>query len=191
MKESTAMDTIETHIKDILSALDENPEREGLQKTPARVAQSLRFLTKGYKEDPFEIAGDAIFKEEQRDMIIIKDVQFFSLCEHHMLPFFGRCHVGYIPNGRIIGLSKIARLIDIFARRLQVQERMTRQIADVVQEILSPRGVAVVTEAEHLCMQMRGVERQNSTTISSSMLGLFRENIPTRAEFMSLIRKST
>jgi GTP cyclohydrolase I len=150
--------------------------------------KSLRFLTKGYREDPKKIINGAIYAEDQKDMVIIKNIDFFSLCEHHLLPFFGKCHVAYIPDGRIIGLSKVARLVDIFARRLQVQERLTHEIAQTLLESLKPKGVAVVMEAQHLCMQMRGVERQNSVAVTSSMLGIFRDNTSTRSEFMSLIR---
>jgi len=179
---------VEEKIREILKELGENPSREGLQKTPSRFVESLRFLTKGYKEDPKKVINGAVFSEDQKDMIIVKNVDFFSLCEHHMLPFFGKCHLAYIPDGKIIGLSKIARVIDIYARRLQVQERLTHEIAKTISEALRPKGVAVVMEAQHLCMQMRGVERQNSVAVTSSMLGIFRENVSTRSEFMSLIR---
>jgi len=181
---------MEEKIKEILRELGENPEREGLLKTPDRVAKSLKFLTKGYSEDPQKVINGAIFTDTQKDMIILRNVDFFSLCEHHLLPFFGKCHVAYIPNGKIIGLSKLGRLIDIYARRLQVQERLTKQIAETIAQALNPVGVAVVMEAEHLCMQMRGVERQNSTAVTSSMLGAFREQYATRAEFMALIRST-
>jgi GTP cyclohydrolase IA len=182
---------LEQKIKEILNLLGENPEREGLTRTPSRVAKSLEFLTKGYKEDPKKVINNAIFTSDIRDMVIVKDVDFFSMCEHHLLPFFGKCHVGYIPQGRIIGLSKVARLIDIYARRLQVQERMTHEIAQIIADELQPQGVAVVIEGQHLCMQMRGVERQNSVAVTSCMLGVFRDNQPTRTEFMSLIRGAT
>ena len=168
--------------------IGENPERPGLARTPERVAKAMRYLTSGYKQNPREVINGAIFPEENRDMVILKNVDLFSLCEHHLLPFFGKCHVGYIPDGRIIGLSKLARLIDIFARRLQVQERLTHEIAHTIREALNPKGVAVVVEAQHLCMQMRGVERQNSVAVTSSMLGAFQENYATREEFMQLIR---
>lgn len=179
---------MEKQIRDILKAVGEDPSREGLLKTPERVTRSLQFLTKGYKEDPLKLINGAIFHEsKQQDMVIVKDIDFYSLCEHHLLPFFGKCHIAYIPNGRILGLSKFARLIDIYARRLQVQERMTHQIAEILVKTLKPKGVAVVAEAKHLCMQMRGVERQNSVTVTSSMLGEFRKNDATRKEFMALI----
>jgi GTP cyclohydrolase IA len=179
---------VEEKIKEILRDLGENPEREGLLRTPSRVAKSLKFLTHGYGEDPAKIITGALFTEEVKDMILVKNVDFFSMCEHHMLPFFGKCHVAYIPNGKIVGLSKIARLVDVYARRLQVQERLTWDIANTLQETLQPLGVAVVMEAQHLCMMMRGVERQNSVAVTSAMLGAFQERYATRAEFMSLIK---
>ena len=178
---------LEPHVKALLEALDPDPEREGLLKTPDRVARSLKYLTKGYAEDPSQVIGGALFTEEYSEMIVVKDIDFFSLCEHHILPFFGKAHVAYIPRGRIVGISKIARLVEVFARRLQVQERMTKQIATTVQEQLNPLGVGVVLEAEHLCMRMRGVEKQNSVVLTSTMLGAFRANLPTRQEFMTLI----
>ncbi|MCB0308709.1 MAG: GTP cyclohydrolase I FolE [Bdellovibrionales bacterium] len=179
---------IESKITEILKDLGEDPNREGLLKTPFRVAKSLKFLTRGYQQDPKEVINNALFEHEQEDMVIVRDIGFFSMCEHHLLPFFGNCSLGYIPNGKIIGLSKIARLVDIYARRLQVQERMTHEIAGVLEETLNPRGVAVVIQAQHLCMQMRGVEKQNAMMISSCMLGEFKENYSTRSEFMSLIQ---
>lgn len=181
---------MEENIRTLLLELGEDPSREGLKQTPARVTKSLKFLTKGYAEDPQKIINNAIFTEETREMVIVKEIDFFSLCEHHLLPFFGKCHVAYIPNGKIIGLSKIARLVDVFARRLQVQERLTHEIAKTLDDALKPLGVAVVTEAQHLCMQMRGVERQNSVAVTSAMTGIFHEKTATRAEFMSLIRRS-
>lgn len=180
---------ISKYIYQIIESLGENPEREGLLKTPERVEKALRYLTKGYQEDPMKVLNDAVFTENHEDMVVVKDVDFFSMCEHHMLPFFGKCHVGYIPTGKIIGLSKVARLIDIYARRLQVQERMTHEIAGVIEKVLAPKGVAVVVEAQHLCMQMRGVEKQNSVAVTSCMLGQFKESVSTRAEFMVLIKK--
>jgi GTP cyclohydrolase IA len=179
---------VEEKIKEILREMGEDPEREGLVRTPIRVAKSLKFLTKGYAEDPKEVINEAIFSEEHKEMIMVKNVDFFSLCEHHLLPFFGKCHLAYIPNGKIIGLSKLARLVEVYARRLQVQERLTREIAYTIQEVLNPLGVAVVMEAQHLCMQMRGVERQNSVAVTSTMLGAFQERYATRAEFMSLLK---
>lgn len=175
-------------IQQLLQEMGENPSREGLQKTPERVEKAVRFLTKGYKENPAEILNNALFVEDYDEMVIIKDIDFYSLCEHHLLPFFGRAHVAYIPRHRIVGLSKIARLIEIFSRRLQVQERLTSQIAETISRALDPYGVGVVIEAQHLCMMMRGVEKQNSIAITSSMLGTFRTNVETRMEFMELIK---
>jgi GTP cyclohydrolase IA len=180
-------DKIEPAVEVILQELGEDPEREGLVKTPGRVARSMRFLTKGYAEDPAKIIGDALFREDYEEMIVMKDIDFFSLCEHHLLPFFGKAHVAYIPDGRIVGISKIARLVEVYARRLQVQERLTKQIAQTMMEQLVPAGVAVVVEAEHLCMRMRGVEKQNSMVVSSAVLGVFRTSQETREEFMSLV----
>jgi GTP cyclohydrolase IA len=174
--------------REMLLRLGEDPQREGLQRTPERMAQALEFLTKGYQEDPQEILQGALFTEEYDEMVIVKDVEMFSLCEHHLLPFFGKVHVAYIPNGKVIGLSKIPRLIDVFARRLQVQERLTMQIADCIQQAIAPEGVGVVIEARHLCMMMRGVEKQHSAAVTSSMLGAFRNEENTRQEFLSLIR---
>lgn len=180
---------MEEHIRFILKALGENPDREGLKKTPSRVAEALTFLTRGYRMDPDKIINDALFTEEYEEMIVQKDIDFFSLCEHHLLPFFGKAHVAYIPRHKIVGVSKLARLVDVFARRLQVQERLTNQIATTIMEKLDPLGVAVVIEAEHLCMRMRGVEKQNSLMITSSLLGAFRNRQETRSEFMNLIRQ--
>jgi GTP cyclohydrolase IA len=174
--------------REMLLRLGEEPQREGLQRTPERMAQALEFLTKGYQEDPQEILRGALFTEEYDEMVIVKDVEMFSLCEHHLLPFFGKVHVAYIPNGKVIGLSKIPRLIDVFARRLQVQERLTMQIAESIQQAIAPEGVGVVIEARHLCMMMRGVEKQHSAAVTSSMLGAFRNEENTRQEFLSLIR---
>lgn len=180
--------SLEDHVREILRALGEDPGREGLQKTPARVARALGFLSKGYDEDPAAILNSALFTEEYSEMIVLKDLDFFSLCEHHMLPFFGKAHVAYIPNRRILGLSKIARLFEVFARRLQVQERLTTQVATSIMEAIEPMGVGCVVEAEHLCMRMRGVEKQNSIVVTSCMLGSFRSRQETREEFMTLIR---
>src|ERR1700691_2250585 len=174
--------------REILTRLGEDPTREGLAATPARVEKSMAFLTKGYEQDPTKILQDAMFDVDYDEMVIVKDIEMFSLCEHHMLPFFGKVHVAYIPNGKVIGLSKIPRLVEVFARRLQVQERMTRQIADAIQEAINPQGVGVVIEARHLCMMMRGVEKQHSAAVTSSMLGCFRDEQETRTEFLSLIR---
>ena len=175
------------NIKAVLKEIGENPEREGLLKTPERVAKSLDFLTNGYDLEPAEILNKAMFKEQYSQMVLVKDIELYSLCEHHMLPFFGKAHVAYIPNGHIVGLSKIPRIVDVFARRLQVQERLTDQIKDCIQETLNPKGVAVVIEAQHLCMQMRGVEKQHSSTTSSAFSGLFLKDEKTRSEFMNLI----
>ena len=175
--------------REILRRIGEDPERDGLLSTPKRVEKSLAFLTKGYHEDPNEILRGALFDVDYDEMVIVKDVEMFSLCEHHMLPFFGKVHVAYIPKGKVIGLSKIARLVEVFARRLQVQERMTRQIADAIQEAIEPHGVGVVIEARHLCMMMRGIEKQNSSTVTSAMVGCFREK-ETRSEFLSLVRQT-
>lgn len=183
-------DGIEPLVERMLAELGEDPQREGILKTPARVARSLRFLTQGYEQDPAEVIGGALFTEQYEEMIVIKDIDFYSLCEHHMLPFFGKAHVAYIPSGRIVGISKIARLVEIFARRLQVQERLTNQIAKTMMEQLEPAGVAVVVEGEHLCMRMRGVEMQNSMVVTSAVLGVFRSSQETREEFMSLVHNN-
>lgn len=180
---------MEEHIRQLLRALGEDPDREGLQKTPQRVAQALSFMTRGYDMDPGKVINDALFTEDYEEMIVQKDIDFYSLCEHHLLPFFGKAHVAYIPHHKIVGISKLARLVDVFARRLQVQERLTNQIATTIMEKLDALGVAVVIEAEHLCMRMRGVEKQNSYVITSSLLGAFRTRIETRNEFMNLIRQ--
>ena len=175
--------------REIIARLGEDPARDGLVATPARVEKSLAFLTKGYAEDPHKILKGAMFDVDYDEMVIVKDIEMFSLCEHHMLPFFGKVHVAYIPKGKVLGLSKIPRLVEVFARRLQVQERLTRQIADAIQEAIAPQGVGVVIEARHLCMMMRGIEKQNSSTVTSAMLGCFRQK-ETRAEFLSLVRPS-
>lgn len=178
---------MEDQFREILRAVGEDPEREGLLKTPSRCARALRELTRGYDQDPEAIINGALFTEEYSEMIIIKDIDFYSLCEHHLLPFFGKVHVAYLPRGRIVGISKMARIADVYARRLQVQERMTTQIANLLMEKLEPEGVGVVVEAEHLCMRMRGVEKQNSYVVTSAMHGVFREHQETREEFMNLI----
>jgi GTP cyclohydrolase I len=179
---------LEDNVRDFLRALGEDPDREGLLRTPTRVARAFEFLAKGYNEDPTVILNSALFTEEYSEMIVLKDLDFFSLCEHHLLPFFGKAHVAYIPNRRILGLSKIARLFEVFARRLQVQERLTTQVATSLMDAIEPMGVGVVVEAEHLCMRMRGVEKQNSIVVTSCMLGSFRSRQETREEFMTLIR---
>ena len=179
---------MQNNIREILVALGENPEREGLLKTPERVDRSLKFLTRGYHQKLEDVVNGALFEAESDDMVIVRDIEFFSMCEHHMLPFFGKCHVGYIPNKKILGLSKVARIVDMFARRLQIQERMTKEIASALMEILDAQGVGVVIEAQHLCMQMRGVEKQDSFTTTSSMQGSFRSELATRNEFTRLIR---
>jgi GTP cyclohydrolase IA len=175
-------------IRRLLAALGENPDREGLLATPTRVEKALTFLTSGYTADIDQVLNDALFTVDYSEMVIVKDVDFYSLCEHHLLPFFGKCHVAYIPRTRVIGLSKIPRLVDVFSRRLQVQERLTSQIAETIQEKIQPLGVAVVMEATHLCMSMRGVEKQNSFCVTSSMLGAFRNSARTRMEFLELIK---
>jgi GTP cyclohydrolase I len=185
---SDTNDPLEGHVEAILKELGEDPARDGLARTPQRYAKAMRYLTKGYEEDPIEILNDALFDVTYDEMVLVKDTDFYSLCEHHMLPFFGRVHVAYIPNGKVVGLSKIPRLIEMFARRLQVQERLTMQIAETIEQVLQPRGVAVVTESIHLCMMMRGVRQQNAFAITSSMKGVFKSDSKTRAEFMELIR---
>jgi len=174
-------------IRQLLAELGEDPDREGLRGTPRRVEHSLRFLTSGYETDLNAVLNDALFTVEYSEMVIVRDIDFYSLCEHHLLPFFGKCHVAYLPNGRVIGLSKLPRLVDVFTRRLQVQERLTSQIAETIREKIDPLGVAVVMEATHLCMAMRGVEKQNAVTVTSSMLGVFRDDARTRHEFLELI----
>lgn len=174
-----------------LALLGEDPEREGLAKTPGRVARSMAFLTQGYQQDAMTVIGDALFEEEHSNMILVRDIELYSMCEHHMLPFFGKAHIAYIPDGRIVGLSKLARVVDIFARRLQVQERLTVEIAQALTDVLKPRGVGVVIEAAHLCMMMRGVQKQNSTTVTSAVLGSFRDDPKTRDEFLRLIQNGS
>jgi len=178
---------MEELIRELLVKIGEDPEREGLERTPGRVARAWKYLTKGYEEDPREVINGAVFREGNNEMVLLKNVDFFSMCEHHLLPFFGKAHVAYIPDKKIIGLSKMARLVEVYSRRLQVQERLTRQVAETLQEVLAPEGVAVIMEAEHLCMQMRGVEKQNSIAVTSCMLGAFRDNHATRSELLNLI----
>jgi GTP cyclohydrolase IA len=194
MKPTTEPATItsasfEDLVREMLVRLGEQPQREGLNNTPQRVRKAMQFLTKGYNEDPEVLLKGALFTCNYDEMVIVKDVEMFSLCEHHMLPFFGKVHVAYIPNGRVIGLSKIPRLIEVFSRRLQIQERLTTQIAETIQKVIEPQGVGVVVEARHLCMMMRGVEKQHSAAVTSSMLGCFRDESETRTEFLSLIRQ--
>jgi len=175
-------------VRKLLAELGEDPDREGLARTPARVERALQFLTSGYKADIDEVLNNALFTVDYSEMVIVKDIDFYSLCEHHLLPFFGKCHVAYIPRTQVIGLSKIPRLVDVFARRLQIQERMTNQIAETIREKLNPLGVAVVCEGTHLCMSMRGVQKQNSFAVTSAMFGSFRENARTRMEFLELVK---
>ena len=182
------MSTMQELVKRLLQALGEDAEREGLRDTPKRVEKALKFLTSGYDANIDEVLNNALFAVDYSEMVIVKDIDFYSLCEHHLLPFFGKCHVAYIPSNRVIGLSKIPRLVDVFSRRLQVQERLTSQIAEVILEKISPLGVAVVVEASHLCMSMRGVQKQNSFAVTSTMLGAFRNNARTRMEFLELIK---
>jgi GTP cyclohydrolase I len=191
LEHTQAPDPIAEAMQNVLRELGENPEREGILKTPARVAKSLRFLTSGYLQDVDEVLNGALYSVAYDEMVIVKDIEVFSLCEHHLLPFFGRCHVAYIPNGKVIGLSKIPRLVDVFARRLQVQERLTVQIAETIMEKIKPQGVGVIIEARHLCMIMRGVEKQNSIAVTSHMLGEFRECEMTRSEFLRLAKEKS
>jgi GTP cyclohydrolase IA len=176
-------------VRSILEELGEDPARDGLQKTPLRVDRALRYLTSGYRMDAKQILNGAMFDVAYDEMVIVKDIEVFSLCEHHLLPFFGKCHVAYIPDGKVIGLSKIPRLVDMYAKRLQVQERLTMEVADTINASIKPKGVAVVVEAQHLCMIMRGVEKQNSVAVTSSMLGAFKDNQNTRNEFLNLVRR--
>lgn len=181
------LDQLACHYRNILQLLGENPSREGLEKTPMRVAKAMQVLTRGYTQDPHKVLTDALFAEQYNQMVIVKDIDFFSMCEHHMLPFYGKAHVAYIPNGYITGLSKVARVVDIYSHRLQVQERLTQQVMQCIQDTLKPMGVMVVLEAKHMCMQMRGVEKQNSITTTSAFSGVF-ESAKTREEFMNLLR---
>jgi GTP cyclohydrolase IA len=188
----TSLENVSTQdiYREIIRRYDADPTRDGLEKTPERIEKALEFLTKGYREDPKKVLHGALFDVAYDEMVIVKDIEMYSLCEHHMLPFFGKVHVAYIPDGKVIGLSKAPRLVEVFARRLQVQERLTRQIAEAIQDAIHPQGVGVVIEARHLCMMMRGVEKQNSSTVTSAMLGVFQKQ-NTRAEFLSLIRERT
>src|SRR5450759_2880964 len=196
MKPTTEANTLtsasyEELVREMIIRLGEDPDREGLVRTPVRVAKAMQFLVKGYKDDPEALLRKALFTVNYDEMVIVKDVEMFSLCEHHLLPFFGKVHVAYIPNGKVIGLSKIPRLIESFSRRLQIQERLTTQIAEAIQKVIAPQGVGVVIEARHLCMMMRGVEKQHCAAVTSSMLGCFRNEEETRTEFLSLIRQHT
>ena len=187
----TPGDELGETVATLIEHLGENPDREGLLDTPRRVAESLRYLTEGYSTDPSTVVGDALFAlDGYDDMVLVKDIAFYSLCEHHLLPFFGRVHIGYVPEGRIVGLSKLPRLVDMYSRRLQVQERMTREIAEAIDSVVTPRGVGVVVEGRHLCMEMRGVGKESSQTVTSCMLGVFRDDQRTRAEFLSHIQQS-
>jgi GTP cyclohydrolase I len=186
-KEHLHLQQLEEVVEKTLTLIGEDSKREGLQRTPRRVAKAWEFLTSGYRQDIKAVLNEAVFTEKYNEMVIVKDIDFFSLCEHHLLPFYGRAHVAYIPNGKILGLSKLPRIVEVFSRRLQVQERMTQQIADTLYEVLEPDGVAVVIEARHLCMMMRGVEKQNSVATTSAMLGSFRDDERTRNEFLNLI----
>lgn len=179
----------ENIIRQMLTRIGEQPDREGLLRTPLRVAKAMDFLTSGYNMTVQDVVSNAVFEEKCEEMVIVKDIEFYSMCEHHILPFFGKAHVAYLPNNKVIGLSKVARIVDVFARRLQVQERLTNQIADAMMEILKPHGVAVIIDASHFCMMMRGVQKQNSSTVTSAMRGSFRENARTRAELMDLIKR--
>ncbi len=183
-------DELASTVRTLLKQIGEDTEREGLRKTPERVAESLRFLTAGHRVDPRKLLEGALFEGDYDEMVIVRDIEVYSLCEHHLLPFFGKCHVAYLPKGRIVGLSKLARVVDAFSQRLQVQERLTNQIASTIQEVVKPRGVGVVIEAQHLCMSMRGTQKQNSRAVTSAMLGTFRKHQATRDEFMSLIRSA-
>jgi GTP cyclohydrolase I len=189
--EASPLDGVSTQelYRELLTRIGEDPNRDGLLRTPERIEKSMAFLTRGYKMDVTEVLHDALFDVDYDEMVIVKDVEFFSQCEHHLLPFFGKAHVAYVPDGKVIGLSKIPRLVDVFARRLQVQERLTRQIAEAITEAIHPQGVAVILEAQHLCMMMRGVEKQHSSTVTSAMLGVFKTQLQTRNEFLSLVRR--
>jgi GTP cyclohydrolase I len=182
-------DQLEKITRNLIETIGEDPSREGLLKTPKRVAKSWEYFSEGYRADVNNIINEAVFHEDCSEMVVVRDIEFFSMCEHHMIPFFGRAHVGYLPNGKVIGLSKIPRIVDMFSRRLQLQERLTSQVANTLEEVLTPIGVAVVMEGRHLCMQMRGVEKQNSYASTSAMLGQFRKSAETRAEFLSIIGK--
>ncbi len=187
----TSLDTASTQdlYRELIRRVGEDPNRDGLIDTPKRMEKSMAYLTRGYEQSVTDVLHDALFDVDYDEMVIVKDIEFFSLCEHHLLPFFGKAHVAYVPNGKVIGLSKTARLVDVFARRLQVQERLTREVADAIDEAIHPQGVAVILEAQHLCMMMRGVEKQHSSTVTSAMLGVFKTQMQTRNEFLSLVRR--
>jgi len=189
--DSALLETASTQelYRELLRRMGEDPDRDGLLKTPERMEKSMAFLTRGYTMDVTAVLHDALFDVDYDEMVIVKDIEFFSQCEHHLLPFFGKAHIAYVPNGKVIGLSKIPRLVDVFARRLQVQERLTRLVSEAIQEAINPQGVAVILEAQHLCMMMRGVEKQHSSTVTSAMLGVFKEQAQTRSEFLSLVRR--
>lgn len=189
--DSAALETTSTQdlYRELLRRMGEDPERDGLLRTPERVEKAMAFLTKGYAMDVTDVLHNALFDVDYDEMVIVKDIEFFSQCEHHLLPFFGKAHIAYVPNGKVIGLSKIPRLVDVFSRRLQVQERLTTQVSEAIQEAIDPQGVAVIMEAQHLCMMMRGVEKQHSSTVTSSMLGVFKTQLQTRNEFLSLVRR--
>jgi GTP cyclohydrolase IA len=188
---SAASFTTQELYRELLVRVGEDPTRDGLIDTPERMEKSMAFLTRGYAMDVSEVLHDALFDVDYDEMVIVKDIEFFSMCEHHLLPFFGKAHIAYVPNGKVIGLSKIPRLVDVFARRLQVQERLTREVADAISEAIHPQGVAVILEAQHLCMMMRGVEKQHSSTVTSAMLGVFKTQMQTRNEFLSLVRRGS
>lgn len=185
------LERMEKYVRGMLTELGEDPGREGLLDTPGRTARSLSFLTRGYEEELGDVVNGALFSSDNDEMVILKDIEMFSLCEHHMLPFFGRAHIGYLPDGKVIGVSKLARIVDLYAHRLQIQEQLTRQVAQAIQDMTGARGVGVIVEARHLCMMMRGIQKQNSTMKTSMMLGLFRSSAPTRMEFLSALRPST
>jgi GTP cyclohydrolase I len=191
--EASPLDSVSTQeiYRELLNRMGEDPTRDGLLRTPERMEKSMAFLTRGYKMDVTEVLHNALFDVDYDEMVIVKDIEFFSQCEHHLLPFFGKAHIAYVPDGKVIGLSKIPRLVDVFARRLQVQERLTRQIGDAITEAIHPQGVAVILEAQHLCMMMRGVEKQHSSTVTSAMLGVFKTQLQTRNEFLSLVRRQS
>jgi GTP cyclohydrolase I len=190
MKKRSKHPKLEKTVRDLLKLIGEDPSREGLLRTPQRVAKMYEFLTRGYEQDIDRVLNGAIFEEKYSEMVIVKDIDFYSLCEHHLVPFFGKCHIAYIPNGKILGLSKLPRIVEVFSRRLQVQERLTQQIAETLYTSLNPDGVGVVIEAKHLCMMMRGVEKQNSVATTSAMLGVFRDEVKTRNEFLTLINRT-
>ena len=185
---SLPLDDLADHYRTIIQGLGEDPDREGLQNTPMRAAKAMQFLTRGYQQDLEELVNNAVFESAMDEMVVIQDIELYSMCEHHMLPFIGKCHIAYLPQGKVLGLSKFARIVDMYARRLQIQENLTRQIAEAIESVTQAKGVAVVIEAQHMCMMMRGVEKQNSSMVTSVMLGQFRENAATRSEFLGLVK---